>query len=180
MNTCKMTEDLLPLYEEGLLSDDTTQWIEAHFAKCEVCSKLQNDSLLPEELPAMTQPYKSAKKMMQHAQFKIAAYQLLLVMLSFIVAIQTNMLSGSFRFILTYFLLGAVTFAFYRSWIITLGVSFVPIFCWTILEMLGAGEAGVGTMLIGGLFVAAIHTLFCVVGVIVMYLLFIVFDKEDI
>ena len=37
---CKMIEDLLPLYVEGLISEDTKSEIETHLKSCEKCSKI--------------------------------------------------------------------------------------------------------------------------------------------
>lgn len=49
MNECNIVKDLMPLYEEGLLSDDSLEFIRRHAANCPQCQKaLQQDQLLPD------------------------------------------------------------------------------------------------------------------------------------
>lgn len=46
-NKCSIVQDLLPLYVEGMVSEDTARYIEEHLADCEKCRAelefLQND-----------------------------------------------------------------------------------------------------------------------------------------
>lgn len=37
---CKIIEDLLPLYHDGVCSEESRQMVEAHLSKCEECRKL--------------------------------------------------------------------------------------------------------------------------------------------
>ena len=97
MNSCKITEDLLPLYEENLVQPETKQWIEQHLASCPNCQKLTSATM--EELPALPSPKKAASKMIKHAHLKLTIYQLLFVILSFAFAINTSLLNESFTFI---------------------------------------------------------------------------------
>lgn len=195
MKECKIIEDLLPLYEEDLVQGETKKWIEAHLASCEHCRKLANIELhaLP---PALPKPEKSANQMMRSAQLKLTIYQLLIVLLSFVFAMNTSMLNESFAFILSYFILGAVTFYFYRSVWLTLMLSFVPIFIWSIFETIHAYSSIaawhtdqmqyfsstltmiLNTVILGGLFTGIIHTLFAGLGVIVIGLVLKAFGKE--
>lgn len=48
MNECNIVKDLMPLYEENLLSEDSLEFIRRHAANCPQCRKvLQQDQLLP-------------------------------------------------------------------------------------------------------------------------------------
>lgn len=48
MNECNIVKDLMPLYEEGLLSDDSLEFIRRHAAHCSQCQKaLQHNDALP-------------------------------------------------------------------------------------------------------------------------------------
>ena len=40
MNPCRITEDLLPLYVDGTLSEDSREYVETHLNECEECRKL--------------------------------------------------------------------------------------------------------------------------------------------
>ncbi|WP_339214883.1 zf-HC2 domain-containing protein [Solibacillus sp. FSL W8-0372] len=194
MNSCKITEDLLPLYEENLVQPETKQWIEQHLASCPSCQKLTSATM--EELPALPSPKKAASKMIKHAHLKLTIYQLLFVILSFVFAINTSLLNESFTFILSYFILGIVTFYFYRHTILTLLLAFVPVFIWSIyttIDSFGSYSNWYADQIIyhastlsllweitlGGLFTAFIHTIFTVLGIIVVKLLIQAFNKED-
>ena len=49
MNECNIIKDLMPLYEEELLSEDSLEFIRRHAANCPQCRKaLQHDQLLPD------------------------------------------------------------------------------------------------------------------------------------
>ena len=36
-NECKIIQDILPLYEEGMVSEDTAAFVESHLKKCSQC-----------------------------------------------------------------------------------------------------------------------------------------------
>lgn len=40
MNPCKLTEDLMPLYVDGALNEETKEFVKQHLAECEACRKL--------------------------------------------------------------------------------------------------------------------------------------------
>ncbi len=42
MNPCKITEDLLPLYVDNSLNDDSREFVEQHLKECESCRKLHS------------------------------------------------------------------------------------------------------------------------------------------
>ena len=194
MNACKIVEDLLPLYEENLVQPETEQWIEQHLSNCANCRKLTSHVM--EAMPQLTPPKKSASAMMKHVQVKLTIYQLLFVVLSFVFAINTSLLNESFAFILSYFILGAVTFYFYRHVLLTLLLAFLPILIWSIyatiqsfgsysqwyaqqIEYYSSTLSLVLNTVLGGVFTAFIHTLFTILGVIVVKLLIQAFKKED-
>lgn len=194
MNTCKIIEDILPLYEENLVQPETKQWIEQHLASCPNCQKLT--SVTMGELPVITPPKKAATKMIKHAHLKLSIYQLLFVILSFVFAINTSLLNESFVFILSYFILGIVTFYFYRHTILTLLLAFVPIFIWTIYATIdsfgsyskwyaeqiiyhSSTASLIMEVILGGVWTAFIHTLFTVLGIMIVKLLIQAFNKED-
>lgn len=185
---CSIVEDLLPLFEEDLLQPETKQWVEKHLATCDQCGDYMTSSSI--QIPAEAiQPIKTANKMMKNVQLKLSIYQILFVALSFILAMSTNILSDSFAFVLTYFLLGFLTFLFYRNWLIALAISFIPIFVWAMVEpilsygsyanyMAEQGEFGVLYLILGGLLVGIIHTIFTLLGSVVALLFQKVFEKE--
>jgi len=42
MNPCRITEDLLPLYVDGTLSEDSREYVETHLNGCEECRRLHS------------------------------------------------------------------------------------------------------------------------------------------
>ena len=42
MNPCRITEDLLPLYVEGVCSEDSKEYVEAHLKECPACRALRD------------------------------------------------------------------------------------------------------------------------------------------
>lgn len=193
MNACKITEDLLPLYEENLVQPETKEWLDQHLASCPSCQKLAAIEI--EALPKLQAPKKSAETMIHTAQLKLTIYQLLFVILSFILAINTSLLNESFAFILSYFVLGAVTYYFYRQAILTVLLAFVPIFIWTIYATIqsygsysnwlseqrsyhASNLSLLTELILGGVFTAFLHTLFTILGIIVVKLLIQTFKKE--
>lgn len=195
MNSCKITEDLLPLYEENLVQTETKQWIEQHLTSCPNCQKLTSSEM--EALPPLTPPKKAAAKMIQHAHLKLTIYQLLFVILSFAFAMNTSLLNESFAFILSYFILGIVTFYFYRHTVLTLLLAFIPIFIWTIYASIdsygsyskwyadqimhySSTASLMMNSILGGVWTASIHTLFTGLGIIVVKLIIQAFKREDV
>ena len=44
---CSIIEDLLPLYNEGLLQEETIDYVESHFKNCADCAELGKLSAEP-------------------------------------------------------------------------------------------------------------------------------------
>lgn len=186
MNDCRIVEDLLPLYEEDLLQTETKNWVDHHLTSCKPCSQLANIEF--EALSALPKPETSAEQMMQRAQVKLTIYQILFVLLSFVFAMNTSLLNESFAFILSYFILGAVTYYFYQNVVLTVLLASIPIFIWTIFDSIQsfsslqawyADQIGYysspffmfSQLALGGLLMALIHTLFAMLGALTVYLI---------
>lgn len=195
MNDCRIVADLLPLYEEDLLHKETVEWMDVHLSKCEVCRMRAHESFA--DLPAAhIKPPKNASTMVKNVRSKLAVYQLLFVLLSFTFAMSTSLFADSFQFILSYFVLGLVTFYFYRSWLFTALLSLVPIVIWSLYDTVASygsysswyaqslehhhSVIGLfGTLFGGSLLMGVIHTLFAVLGAVVALLLTKMTEKEE-
>lgn len=193
MKDCHLVEDLWPLYEEGLVQPETKQWVEQHIQQCAQCQALQEG--LVETIP-IPKNNVSPEQTIAKTTLKLHIYQLLFVVLSFIVAMNTSMLSNQgFQFILSYFVLGIAVYYFYKSWLLTVLIAFIPTAIWSIYD--GISSYGSITkwwaqslesypslwqifsdQLIGALFVGVIHTLFTVLGIGFVVLIQKAFEKE--
>lgn len=173
-------EDLLPLYEEGLLSPETERWLEEQANRNKDFKNLL--TLSKQSLPkASIQSPVDTKKMFQQIHRKLALYQIIFVALSFLLAIQTSLLNDSFGFILWYTVLGFVTFIFYKDMKIVFFISFLPIFLWSMGSNLMIyfnghfyGEMTVARFflefVLGSLMLSIIHFVFAVIGMTIAWL----------
>src|SRR5699024_5145673 len=168
---CYIVEDLLPLYVEGLLQDETTEWLEKHLEQCESCKKLAKMTENP-LVEVSSQPTKSNEKMIKRIQFKLNIYQMIFVCVSFIFAMRTSLLNDSMGFILSYTLLGFVLFLFYKSYKTVVAIALLPTFFWSIgTILLDLNQEFTGTIfqqnyqiIVGSLFVAFLHLIFSIIG----------------
>ena len=71
MNECKIVQDLMPLYVEELLSEESAEAVRSHTEKCEVCSKMLERCREP--MPQMKQDPKAYKKTMFWDAVKIGS-----------------------------------------------------------------------------------------------------------
>ena len=183
MSHCKVVEDLYPLYEENLVQLDTVQFIEQHLAACSTCSAHLLGKHTEIQAP-IKKPKVSAAISVKKTQSKLAIYQLLITILSFYFAMTTNVYSESFGFILTYFILGLVLFLFYRSWLLSCLIAFLPVFILAFYDSALMPNAYrlyisdhsngnvflfVLTHLVAAAYMALIHTLFTVLGALVAF-----------
>lgn len=63
--TCDIIQDLLPLYADDVLSDDSKKLVEGHLAECEDCSKSLASGLtipVPSEIVDTSKPLRKIKK----------------------------------------------------------------------------------------------------------------------
>ena len=51
MNKCNLVGDLLPLYVENLLSEDSKTIVERHLARCPACAEKAKRLASPEPMP---------------------------------------------------------------------------------------------------------------------------------
>lgn len=74
MKECAITQDLLPLYIEGLTGPETEEFVREHLSNCERCRKMHDRMTAPEELKVSAVDY---KKTMRKSVVKIAGASLL-------------------------------------------------------------------------------------------------------
>ncbi len=187
-----IVEDLLPLYQEGLLSDATKEWIEEQMEKNEELQKLAKvlqNPLEKEEIPETSESDRD--KMFKKINRRLSLYQIIFVGLSFLLAIKTALINDSFGFILWYTVLGLLIYLFYSDMKMVFLFSFIPIFIWSVIEGISAYLAGQidaeFSMLMYGfdvlqasVMVSAIHYLFALIGSVIGLLFKKLKKKEDI
>ncbi|HLS35522.1 MAG TPA: zf-HC2 domain-containing protein [Bacillota bacterium] len=189
MKECAIVEDLLPLYNEDLVQEDTRKWIKEHVKTCENCAKLEEMSEEKLEVEEIDSPV-NYEKMMRKNTFKISFYQLLFVGISFFLAIRSVILFDRFNFILYYTLLGFVTYLFYRRYAIVTLISFLPVFLWfsgmffanwhevSRTSFSSTGEL-IGEFLYGAFIGGALHLLFALIGATIGLFTLKLFESED-
>ncbi|WP_096271227.1 zf-HC2 domain-containing protein [Paucisalibacillus globulus] len=173
MKECPIVEDLLPLYHEGLLKPETTEWVEEHLKSCPSCSALASISSEP-ILEDKIEPVVDHEKMMAKVTSKLTLYQLIFVGISFFLAIRTVIANENFGFILPYFILGLVIYLFYRTYRLVMLIAFLPVFLWFLGTMLysifqqtdpnNSVSMMIFDSLYGSFLMAGIHLLFAILG----------------
>lgn len=128
---CPIIQDLFPLYEEDLLQLETKQFVEEHLKSCQECRQMAEQSQIP--LPVEVEHGGSSKKMIRKITLKLTTIQIFFVAVAFILAMGTTVMNNKSGFILTYALLGAVTYLFYRSILIAVLLAGIPNFIWNCL-----------------------------------------------
>lgn len=172
---CFIVEDLLPLYAEDLLQPETASWLNQHLTTCPECAELV--SLTEESFQHNIESSTDHTKMISKIKLKLSVYQIILVAISFFFALKTSLLQDSFGFILSYTLLGVLTYLFYRNgWVAAL-IAFLPIMLWSIAESIldfSTGELNISQFLIsipGAAILASFHLLFTLLGCIIAILI---------
>lgn len=194
MKDCYLVEDLWPLYEENLVHSETKKWIEHHVQQCEHCQQLHEGVIEKLEIPNNTL---KADKTIATAILKLHIYQLLLVVLSFVFAMNTSLFANrGFQFILTYFLLGIVVYYFYKNWLLTVVIAFVPTFIWSFYDAIMSYQSMAEwwqqvqqsnralwqvflEYITMAFFAGAIHSIFTVLGICFVILIRTAFEKGE-
>ncbi|MBO1003959.1 zf-HC2 domain-containing protein [Pseudogracilibacillus auburnensis] len=171
---CFIAEDLMPLYNEGLLQDETASWLEAHLKTCRNCRELAHLSKEPVEKVAMESTV-NHDKMMGKIKLRLSIYQIIFVGLSFFFAIKTSLLNDSFGFILSYTVLGVLTYLFYKNIWIVIAIAFLPNFIWSLIDISEFSFNGI----VGSIFIGVIHLSFALVGNIIGWLILQVRERGE-
>lgn len=180
-------EDLIPLYNEGLLSAETTEWFEEQVRQDAKYKQLVTVSQLP--LPKQEiEPPVNSEQMLKKINRKLSTYQLIFMAISFYLAINTSILNESFGFILWYAVLGLVTYLFYQDMKMVFLISFFPIFMWSIgssvvdffsertIDGIHFG-AFLWQSIAGAVLLSGIHYLFAVIGSVIGLLIYKLKEK---
>ena len=174
-------EDLLPLYNEDLLSEETKKWMDEEIRNNKEFEELVEYSQVPIEIEEVVSDV-DEEKLLQKINRKLAYFQIIFVGFSFLLALSTSILNESFGFILSYTVLGVVTFLFYKDIKIAFIISFFPIFLWSLGENLFdymKGNLGDDVKflshfflsLMGSAFLSIIHYVFALVGNLIGWLI---------
>lgn len=172
---CFIIEDLLPLYNENLLSRETENWVENHLKSCVQCKELENVSAEPMTEKPISSPI-NYDNMMKKITFKLSLYQMIFIGISFFLALQTSLLNDSFGFILSYTVLGFITYLFYQNLKIVITIAFLPIFFWSLGTSFVLNKFF--QLALGSLLTASIHLIFALIGVLIGYLVLKIKDSE--
>lgn len=166
---CYIAKDLMPLYHEGLLHEETAAWLQEHLASCGECREYATLTSEPIEETGISSPIDN-DKMFAKIHLRLSVYQIIFVAISFFFAMKTSLLNNSFGFILTYAILGFVTYLFYKRFLIVAAITFLPNFIWSFADS-PQDSTFVPEMLIGAAFVALIHLMFALAGSLIAFLL---------
>lgn len=172
---CFIIEDLLPLYNEDLLSIETEKWVENHLKSCTQCKKLESITVEPMTEKPISSPI-NYDKMMKKITFKLSLYQIIFIGISFFLALQTSLLKDSFGFILSYTVLGFITYLFYQNLKIVIAITFLPIFFWSLGTSFALNKFF--QLVLASLLTASIHLMFALIGVLIGYLVLKIKDSE--
>ena len=168
---CAIVQDLLPLYEEELLQVETKQFIEEHLKNCKECRLIAEQSQIP--LPAEVEPGEPSKKMIRKITLRLTTIQIFFVAIAFMLAMGTTVMNDNAGFILTYTILGVVTYLFYRS----------PNFIWNCLlymtDLLGEFYAeSFWEALQLALFSLTIHLVFTMIGIVIGFCILKIMEEN--
>jgi len=167
---CPIVQDLLPLYEEDLLQLGTKQFVEEHLKSCQECRQIAQQSQIP--LPVEVERGGGSKKMIRNITLKLTTIQIFFIAIAFILAMGTTVLNDNSGFILTYALLGAVTYLFYRSILIAVLLAGIPNFIWNcLLHMTGWFGNIYADSFFEGFLIALtaviVHLIFTFIGIVI-------------
>lgn len=173
---CQIVEDLMPLYAEDLLQDETTNWLENHCEMCESCRK-KKEMIQRPLLESVEKTIEVDPLLIKQVQFKLSIYQVLFVSMSFVFALSTSLLNNRMEFMLTYAILGFVLYLFYASMKMVMAISVIPIVIWSIVSILLDSNylenEPIGQLLIdtvsGSLLLGMIHGIFALIGAVIGY-----------
>lgn len=186
---CFIIEDLLPLYNEDLLSTETADWVTDHLQNCPHCKKLAQLTAEPITEDVLTSPI-NHEKMMSKIQSKIFFYQMIFIGISFFLALQTTLLNDSFGFILSYTLLGFLIYLFYKNLKIVIAIAILPVFFWSIGTTFSIYSNELDypatnifqhffQSLLGSALIASIHLAFALVGALIGFLVLKIKESEE-
>lgn len=178
---CAIVQDLLPLYEEELLQEETKRFVEEHLQSCPKCRHIAEQSQIP--LPVQVMPGSSSKKMIQKITVRLTTIQIFFVAVAFTLAMSTTIMNDNKTFILTYAILGAVTYLFYRSVLVAVLLAGVPNFIWNCLlymtDWFGEFYAeSFSEALQLSLFSLIVHLLFTFIGIVIGFCILKIMEEN--
>ncbi|MFL0365607.1 zf-HC2 domain-containing protein [Pseudobacillus sp. 179-B 2D1 NHS] len=165
---CAITQDLLPLYEEKLLQPQTKRFVDEHLQRCHECHQIAEQSQIP--LAPKVKTGLSSKKMIRKITLRVTSIQIFFVAIAFLLAMSTSLMNGSVGFVLTYTILGTITYLFYHSMIMAFLIAAVPTLMWSILKYMTDLLGGVPLESISGELIVtiiafAMHAIFTIIGI---------------
>jgi len=184
---CPIIEDLLPMYHDGLLQDDTNKWVEKHLAHCDSCKQQSKWTAEPINKEPIDTPNKY-DKVMAKAQLKLSIYQMLLIGFSFFLVIRSVVFEKDLSFVFSYTILGFLIYLFYKRYRYVFYISFFPSVLWligsilfdlTTSEFTFENETFIyGGTIFSSILFATLHLLFAFIGATVALFTLKLFEED--
>lgn len=90
-NECSIVRDLLPLYAENMVSDDTASFVAEHLESCSACreemSKLEKSKEIADKGKTVTTSYINQAASLKAVKKKLRRKQILTILLSFVASV---------------------------------------------------------------------------------------------
>ena len=180
-NKCKIVSDLLPLYSENLVCEETEEFVKNHLSECDVCKKefesLQNGDDLKEAFKEETtkpvEDIKPFKKIMKKMNLQVHSISYLLIIFFIFFGFLSMNSANVFYNSLIMPIVGAFGYiifrfrAFYKLPVLLLVINFLAYF----LKLADVEFVDI-------FFWTAIFTVFVFVGIIISFLIHFAFRKE--
>lgn len=139
----------------------------------------------------------TAEQTIQRVTRKIQLYELRLITLAFFFAMSTTLFNEqAFQFIMSYFVLGVAAYLFYRSWLFTVLLAFIPTALASVYDTIrsydnvtiwweqsvslsGSAFQAMIQHVAAALFTGVLHTMLTLLGAVVVYLVQKAFQREE-
>lgn len=170
--TCKVCQDLLPLVQDSIASDDSRLLVEKHIQSCSTCSELYSNN----DLPVMND-----ENIMKDLKNKIRNSVLLMLILATVFGASITESHLVFYNIVLMPVIGGVAYVYLKNKIYyALGFIFSIVFVNHLTTILKTGEYEYFfSMFLNSIFMSLIYVFLSLIGVVVVILLQYGFKRED-
>lgn len=180
--SCDICIDLIPLVKDGIASEDSCNAVMDHITQCEKCNRLFDEINQSNQINDYNIKIND-KKIISKIKNQLVMIAMIMVIFGAFIGVGISESEWMFYNIVIMPILGGLGYLAFnkKSYMVPIGI-FILTYMWNLIKYIieeSYTSADIGSIMIAPLTWSIVYSVFCTIGILIGFLLYITFKKEN-